>query len=153
MKKFIYIFIVMAAVACSNKDEIPKDLISKEKMVDILVDIHLMESRIEASRYLSRDSMQVAFLKKQADILKKYKVDSTKYYTTYDYYFEKMTHMRDIYEEVATRIKTMMEKAEKAEKQQGEKTKKEVKKTKKPTIKAVPKAEIELPLEKEEKPK
>ena len=103
----IFSFLLMQ---CGTKDRIPSEMVPKEKMVDILLDIHLMESKIESVRFGSRDSMQVAYLNAQKDILQKYKVDSATYYKSYDYYFEKMYHMKDIYEKVAARAKSLMEK-------------------------------------------
>lgn len=147
-KTIYYCWLAILMVACINKKEIPEDIIPKEKMVDILTDIHVMESKIEATRYLARDSMQAAYFQEQKRILNKYQIDSSKYYQSYDFYFKHMYHMKDIYIEVAAKTKALKEKAEG--------NKKDSTAPKKP---AAPKVEmvitptkVELPKEKEEKP-
>jgi len=105
---FVVIFSFLL-VQCGSKDRIPSEMVPKEKMVDILLDIHVMESKIESVRFGSRDSMQVAYLNAQREILQKYKVDSATYYKSYDYYFKQMYHMKEIYEKVAAKAKGLME--------------------------------------------
>ena len=97
-------------VHCGSKKSVPSEMVPKEKMVDILLDVHVMESKIEAIRFGSRDSMQVAYLNAQRNILKKHQVDSATYYKSYDYYFKEMYHMKEIYEKVAAKAKELMDK-------------------------------------------
>ncbi|WP_299454280.1 DUF4296 domain-containing protein [uncultured Microscilla sp.] len=143
MKNFIYTCIVVLIVACSNKKEIPKDIIPKEKMVNMLVDIHLEESKIDASRYLLRDSAQVAYFKAQVGIFKKYKTDSTHYYKSYDYYFENMNHMKDIYTEVAEKMKAMSDSVANTLKDSSSNKKKDKPKKKTPKV-AKPMIEVKM---------
>lgn len=107
MKKIICIGIALLMVACAGEKKVPEGMIPENEMVNILLDIHLMESQIEARRYLSRDSMQVAYMKEQASLFKKHKIDSAQYYKSYDYYFTEMSHMKDIYTKVAERMKVL----------------------------------------------
>ncbi len=107
---FFFVILSLLLMQCGTKNSIPSEVIPKEKMVDILLDIHVMESKIESVRFASRDSMQVAYLGMQKDILQKHKVDSATYYKSYDYYFKEMYHMKEIYEKVASRAKGLMEK-------------------------------------------
>lgn len=111
----LYAMTILFLAGCGSKESIPSDMVPKEKMVNILLDVHVMESKIESVRFGSRDSMQVAYLKAQKEILKKYKVDSTTYYKSYDYYFQRMGHMKEIYEKVAAKAKELMDKHTKAD--------------------------------------
>ena len=111
----LYVMIVLFLASCGTKESIPSDMVPKEKMINILLDVHIMESKIESVRFGSRDSMQVAYLKTQKEILKKYKVDSATYYKSYDYYFERMGHMKEIYEKVAAKAKELMDKHTKSD--------------------------------------
>ncbi|OJJ14131.1 hypothetical protein BKI52_44205 [marine bacterium AO1-C] len=106
---FFFVILSLFLASCGTKKSIPEGMVPKEKMVNILLDIHVMESKIESVRFGSRDSMQVAYLNAQKAILQKHKVDSATYYKSYDYYFKEMLHMKDIYEQVAAKAKALMD--------------------------------------------
>lgn len=66
-------------------------------MINILIDIHMAEARAGSALLRTQDSTTVYYKSLEQDIFKKYKVDSTKYYSSYRYYMENIQLMDEIY--------------------------------------------------------
>ena len=88
---------------CSMPEEVkpPAQLMSKEKMVSVLVQLHLLEARVEASR-LSPDSARALFQSQKAAILWKNNISEgdSILQRSYRYYSINNKDMNEIYKVV-----------------------------------------------------
>ena len=88
---------------CATPEDVPppKQLLPKEKLVSLLVQLHLLEARVEASR-LSPDSARAIFQQKKSEILWKNDVsekDSVLQHS-FRYYAVNKKDMDEIYKSV-----------------------------------------------------
>jgi hypothetical protein len=98
----IFIFILAASCTSNTIYEKPKNLISKSKMVDILVDIYLAEgAKSVENKDLERlvDYMPLVY--------EKHKIDSLQFAESNFYYTSKIDDYEDIFKKVNNRLKTM----------------------------------------------
>jgi hypothetical protein len=86
--------------SCGGKnDKAPDDLLSKEEMVRILVDVHIAEAKV-TQKGLVQDSAKKIFTKSKLDILNKYHVKPEVFERSFDYYMKNLKDMDDIYASV-----------------------------------------------------
>lgn len=83
--------------ACVREEEPPQSVLPKEKMVNILVDIHIAEAKANRIQLKSYDSIQAYYKKLEADVYKKHRVDSVVYRKSFTYYMDHMKQMDEIY--------------------------------------------------------
>lgn len=98
----IFIFILAASCTSNTIYEKPKNLISKNKMVDILVDIYLAEgAKSVENKDLERlvDYMPLVY--------EKHKIDSLQFAESNFYYTSKIDDYEDIFKKVNNRLKKM----------------------------------------------
>jgi len=91
-------------LSCNENSKPPKDILGREKMADILADIHMAESRVSKMNLRSMDSSVVVFNKLQQDIWAKYEVDSSLYNKSYSYYASNPEAMNSLYEIVTQKL-------------------------------------------------
>ena len=98
MKKFFLLFIAIAIVVlgCVRKDKPPEDLISKEQMVSFLIDLHILEAKINTTRF-PKDSVEIIFPEIEKELFKKHNISDTVYFKSYLYYLNNMFDMEEIY--------------------------------------------------------
>ena len=72
------------------------DVISKDKMVSILIEMHLTEESIMELK-LPDDTSNVFFSEKEKEVFKKYMVDEEFYRKSYSYYFFRPKELESIY--------------------------------------------------------
>jgi hypothetical protein len=99
VKKYFLPLVCFLFTACDSGNEQqqpPAGLIPKEKMVSLLIDIHIAESKI-MQRNMPGDSAQVLFQDYKAEILKKMKVDKEVFRKSYEYYMVNISDMDAIY--------------------------------------------------------
>ncbi|UBM57572.1 DUF4296 domain-containing protein [Marinilongibacter aquaticus] len=101
-----FLFFCGLAFSCQPNDG-PKDLIAEDKMIDIMTELQVAESRVGRLNLRTYDSSVVAFQYLQDKVFEKYKVDSTQYIESYDYYGEHPKQFADIFERVEDKIKDM----------------------------------------------
>ena len=105
MKKIFYIIlgiIILSSCTSNTIYEKPKNLISKNKMADILVDMYLAEgAKSVHNKDLERlvDYMPLVY--------EKYKVDSLQFSESNFYYTSKIDDYEDIFKTVNNRLKIM----------------------------------------------
>lgn len=87
IKQNFSIIILLAVLfgACSEKEELPEDILSKEKMTHMMIQIHLIEAKVGRLR-LPRDSQQVVYRHFEKELLKEMGIDSATYFTSFGYY-------------------------------------------------------------------
>ena len=92
--------VLIGLFGCKKNDEIPEHLIGKEQMTAILVDIHLLEARIEKLE-LPNDSADAVYKAFEWDLLvNKHQVDTLQYFKSFKYYTNNLKHFNDVYDEV-----------------------------------------------------
>ena len=92
---------LLSGCAIPEKVPPPAQLLPKEKMVSVLVQLHLLEARVEASR-LSTDSARALFQAQKKEILWKNNIadGDTLLQRSYRYYAVNQKDMGDIYKAV-----------------------------------------------------
>jgi len=125
LKRFIlFIGIIFTVIGCNNLKgpEKPKNLISKDKMVDILIDAKLIISASSKNKIIMRDSS----LNINTYVYEKHKIDSLQFALSNNYYAFHVEDYEDIYTKLADsldRLKTKLK--EKEAKEWKEQTKRE----------------------------
>lgn len=112
--------------ACGTSDK-PSNLLPEDKMVDILEDIHLTESKVNNLAMGSSDSSLAIFKKLETDILKKHQVDTADFRKSYQYYVTEPEEFKAIYNKIVEHLEV---KKKAAIKSVAIKTKKDSTKTK-----------------------
>lgn len=138
MKNFIVIILVLFLSISCKKDVVkqPTKLIEKDKMIDIMYDLSLLEA-MRYQKPLSLDSIDNDPTK---FILKKYKVDSLQFAQNNMYYASDYESYKDMFDEVNKRISVNQRAADSLAKIDEKKATKEAKnKSKKSSIDSVQK--------------
>lgn len=79
--------LLLALPACQRPEEPlrPADLLSKEQLVPLLADLHVLEARVEGSR-LSMDSARALYQSEQKNLLWKRGTTDSTFLRSYRYY-------------------------------------------------------------------
>lgn len=118
-----YFILVITLVGCSDK---PKNLIPKNKMVNILIDARFISS----ATGINRTSMEAYGANLDTYIYDKYGIDSLQFVESSNYYAENVK----VYEEIFDKVIDSLEKLKTALKAQEEKETKEKEKREKDSI-------------------
>ena len=94
--KHALILFALFLLSC-QKEERPENLISKEKMASILIDIHLAEAYSDNSR-LKKDTLFSFYKDLEIRSLEEHGVDSLSFFQSYDYYSTHIQELDQIYE-------------------------------------------------------
>lgn len=100
MKKIFFFCVVFLAVSCNNSViEKPSNLIEKDKMVDILYDISLLET-------VKSQGIKRGFAQSEINqyILKKYKIDSLQLISSNKYYASDAEEYKRMFEKVKAKL-------------------------------------------------
>jgi len=107
-----YILIVLLVVLFSCKEKLPEQIpdyvIPKDKMAEVMVDIHLIEASMSLN-VVSSDS-SAAFpvnALPDIDIFKKYNITKSQYDTSYVYYTQHPKQFGEVYDMVLNEISKM----------------------------------------------
>jgi hypothetical protein len=99
MKNLLLVIIPFLLLACSSGKDKPDDVLSKDKMVNVLLDIHLAEARVSQAR-LPLDSSLNYYIFLENEIFQKHQIDSATYKKSMDYYTLHIRELDEIYESV-----------------------------------------------------
>ena len=101
VKNLFLLFLSLALLACGDQNEkpVPPGVLSVEQMAAIQVDIHIAESKAIQSRR-GMDTTQAIYMFYRQEILKKHKVDTATYNSSFRYYSGNIKLMDKIYETV-----------------------------------------------------
>ncbi|WP_229733879.1 DUF4296 domain-containing protein [Pontibacter amylolyticus] len=98
MKRILYLLSFAVLAGCGQSPEKrPADLLPENKMVQILADVHIAESRIE-THVLYPDTALMVFNKEQQQILAEHGVTQEDFRRTYRYYLSNLAQMDKLYE-------------------------------------------------------
>ncbi len=99
MRRCLFLFIIILAAGCRSESEIPENIIPKDKMMEILTEFHLLESKIE-NLYIPNDSARMVYNHFEPQVFEKYGVDSANYMESLSFYLDHPELLHDIYEGV-----------------------------------------------------
>lgn len=121
MRGVPYIICVLVfAISCGRGIEKPDNLISKSKMVDVIVDLTLLNS----APAVDKSVLEKKGIKPEAYVYMKYNIDSLQFVESNNYYSYNIDDYQDIY----GRVKTRLNQKKEAYKKQEEKERLEKKK-------------------------
>jgi hypothetical protein len=102
-KYFFWVSIVLFLVCCQQpiSDKAPENLLSKEKMSNILADMHMIES-MSMQHPRGGDTNVVQLHTYYEDIYKHHQVTETDFKTSYDYYLHHPVLLDSVYSDVIT---------------------------------------------------
>lgn len=91
----------------------PPNLLSKEKMISFLIDLHLAEAKMSYIGTKNADSTEMLFRHYEKYLFEKHQIDDSSYYQSYQYYLVHMDQLDEIYSAVVDSLNVMssMEKA------------------------------------------
>lgn len=92
---FLFVFALLALFNCQN-DEKPSYVLSKDKMVPLLIDLHLAEAFV-SSNYPMSDSARFVYKKMEDSTLKAQGIDRASFDSSMAYYKRNIKLMDDIY--------------------------------------------------------
>ena len=103
MKRYILCLIVLLGMVSCKEEAVPKpdDLLSKQKMADILYDVTV----INAMKGVDKKGLEASFLHFDTYIYKKHNTDSTQFATSNNYYSTNPLQYDKIYALVDMRLK------------------------------------------------
>jgi hypothetical protein len=97
MKKlFLIAGLICILFSCTEKEEKPSVLLSKEKMIEILSDVHISEA-VTGIKNLDPDSAKKLFDAYEKSILAEHNIDKSIFDASYQYYIEQPELMDEIY--------------------------------------------------------
>lgn len=129
MKQLFYLLLFTVIFSCrEEKIKKPKDLIEKDKMIDLILDMKIADKAKSISNKNKKKNLNYMGL-----IYEKYHIDSTQFKESNDYYTEHLESYQEIYETVQKRLKDSVAKYKKVKKI-NDSIKREKKKKHKPKI-------------------
>jgi hypothetical protein len=108
--KILLLPLLFFFASCDSEERPPEDVLPQDKMVAILSEIHIAESRIVQMHLKSMDSSVLMYDYFQKKLYKKHQTDSTQYKNSYDYYASDPKRLEDIYDKVAKKIEARQKK-------------------------------------------
>lgn len=96
MKKVFLAVLLLILAGCKSEPEPPEGVIPKEKMISLLIDIHILEAKA-ASLKMNKDSVRAFFPKVEQRLFEKYGISDSVYYKSFEYYLNDIVQMEEIY--------------------------------------------------------
>ena len=94
-------------LSCTSESELdvqPTDLISEEKMIDVLIDVHITESALSLKNF-NRDSSLKLYEYYKEDIYKEHQISEKQFQESFDYYAKHSKQFDQMYEVVIDSLK------------------------------------------------
>lgn len=84
--------------ACQRPEEAvpPAHLLPKPQLIGLLIDLHVLEARLDLSR-LSPDSARALYLREQQRLFRQWKVSDSTFHRSYQYYSAHNKDLDEIY--------------------------------------------------------
>jgi len=108
VKSSFYFFLLITFFACSPKktpESKPSGLLPKDKMTDVLVDIHLAEGAAD-NRRLKPQQFDLMMTAKYKDLFEKHGITFEQFNDSYNYYLNHADQFSEIYTEVINKLTT-----------------------------------------------
>lgn len=104
--KSLFFCALLFLTACGSKDKIPADILPKDRMTAVLVQVHIIDgkmyniSQMPDSLYLHGTAFYLA-------MFKKYHTDTVQFARSYKYYTAHPDKFDEIYDDVVKRMQTI----------------------------------------------
>lgn len=102
--------VLLFACAREQKNEYvkkPANLLSKDKMISFLIDLHLAEAKVSYAKVKNSDSTEILFRNYEQYLFEKHHIDDSAYYQSYEYYLAHMDQLEDIYAAVVDSLSVL----------------------------------------------
>jgi hypothetical protein len=99
MKKVIPLFFFLLLLGCVTENKPPENIMTRQEMIDFLIDLHIVEAKISMSR-IPYDSIKLFFPEVEDSLYRKHQISDTLYKKSYQYYLKNITLMEEIYSAV-----------------------------------------------------
>lgn len=108
IKKTLYILVCVVFVACSAKTEvsIPDTILSKQKMLEVMIDVHLLEASMNLNVY-NPDRTVVEDPTPGFDILKKNSITKQQFDESFGFYSQHPNLLNELYDNVLDSLSKM----------------------------------------------
>lgn len=99
MKRILVVFLFSTFSFSCDSERVPTGLLSEDKFVNVLIDIHLTEGKVSALP-IPYDSSQVLYSLMEKDVFLEHGVEDSVFYTSMIFYLEDAKKMDKIYSRV-----------------------------------------------------
>lgn len=106
MKTIVLLVATILLISCNAKEDVPKHVIPKDEMIDIILDIHLTDGLFTITK-VRRDFTKNDSLNYYNEIFQNYGYTRADFDTSVYYYSKKINEYDKIYEEVLNRLNEM----------------------------------------------
>ena len=96
IKLFYALFFLFLAGCISKSDTPPQGILSKEKMIEYLIDLQINEAKL-STLSLPQDTVKEFYDQLQHDLFRKHNIVDSVYYKSLAYYLYDVKEMEDIY--------------------------------------------------------
>ena len=103
---FAAFILLLSFMFCSCKErkvEVPPGILSKDKMIDVLVDVHLAEAA-PMNHGITTKELNGIMVGKYDDVMKKHTITFEQFKKSFDYYLQHPDQLDEIYQEVVNRL-------------------------------------------------
>lgn len=103
MRILSLLILILSIASCRKSEDHSSADLSKEEMIDILVDMHLAQASLDLEK-VQGDSMFLGARKYYATIFQLHEVTEEEFYSSFEYYEKHTDEFHEIYEEVVNRL-------------------------------------------------
>ena len=114
----LLLFVAILISACSSNEtatetvEKPENLLSEEKMVDLVLETQLLEAKVIEAKIKDQDSAIQVYNQQEKLLFDEYGVDSAAYYESHAYYVQELEIFQRVMDSVVIRLDSMRKKEE-----------------------------------------
>jgi hypothetical protein len=106
-KNIIFIlFLMLTLIACHKHNKNTIDIIPKNKMIDIMFDVHLIEAKININQMKGENPTNLTIEYYNA-LFKKYNITKAEYEKSIEYYAENPEKFEDIYIQIINKFNSI----------------------------------------------
>ena len=96
MKKVFLMIGIVALISCKKEPEKPGDILTKEQMTQVIIDIHILEAQIKDVK-VNFDSSKVIYNLLEKRMFERYGFSDSTYKKSFLYYLDHPRDMEEIY--------------------------------------------------------
>jgi len=97
--KYIFVLLVILFGCSKKKTELPQGLLSRSEMVNLLIDVHLLEAKVQ-KLYLTKDSAAQVYEYFEKKLMEEHHVKDSIYNLSLNFYLQELDQFKIIYDEV-----------------------------------------------------
>lgn len=111
--RYFHIFLVsvlLLGTACEKSEDLvdpPADLLEKDQMISLLIDLHLAEAKMSYTGSRNADSIEIIYRNYEQAIFEEHHATDSSYLHSYEYYLDHMDELEEIYSAVVDSLSVM----------------------------------------------